>query len=82
MSLTPAEKSALDALFIPGGRSLDEILTALSIDPAGYRESMAAQREYVEFILAVAIEDLYLTDGLTGQHEVIHIARKYWPAAA
>ena len=82
MSLTAAELSALDALFIPGSRSLDEILTALGVDPSGYAESMGAQREFAEYILAVAIEDLYLAGALNASAEVVHIARKYWPAAA
>lgn len=82
MSLTPAEKSALDALFKPEEPTLADRLHTYGISVDAYREAINAEREYVEYILAVAIEDLFLADSLDGNAEVVHIARKYWPAVS
>lgn len=79
MSLTAAEKSALDALFAPDERTLGEALTDLGISPAGFQESIDAQREFPEYLLAAAIQDLWIADSLADGQEVVHIARKYWP---
>ena len=81
MSLTPAEKSALDALFKPEEPTLADRLHAYGISADAYREAINAEREYVEFILAIAIEDLFLADSLDNNAEVVQIARKYWPVA-
>lgn len=82
MSLTPAEKSALDALLVPDSGTLDDALTDLGIDPSIYQESIDAQREFPEYLLAVAIQDLWIADSLSDGQEVVNIARKYWPLAA
>lgn len=79
MSLTPAEKSALDALLTPDSGTLGDALTDLGIDPSSYQESIDAQREFPEYLLAVAIQDLWIADSLSDGQEVVNIARKYWP---
>lgn len=59
--------------------SLAEALTALDINPADYEESLAAERDFSEFILAKAVTDLYIAGSLHTGQEVVRIARRYWP---
>lgn len=62
--------------------TLADRLTALGISSEAYRESIDAQREFPEYLLAAAIQDLWIADSLEHGQEVVHVARKYWPAAA
>lgn len=83
MSLTPAEEAALDALLTePDDPSMEDSLTALGISHSDYWEAVDAKREFAEYILAAAIQDLYIAGSLTDHQEVVHIARKYWPLKA
>lgn len=79
MSLTPAERAALDALNTPDSLTLDEVLTDLDVSPGDYWEAINAERDFPEYLLAVAIQDLYIADSLADGQEVINIARKFWP---
>lgn len=62
--------------------TLNEHLTALGVNPDHYWDSIEAKREFPEYLLAVAIQDLYIADSLAAGQEVVNIARKYWPAMA
>ena len=50
------------------------------LKPGGHIVAFGGTRTWHR--LAVAIEDLYLAGALNASAEVVHIARKYWPAAA
>ena len=82
MTLTAAEKAALDALFEPDNTTIYTALADLGVNPAGYIEAIDAQREFAEYLLAVAIQDLWIAGSLAHGQEVVNIARKYWPMPA
>jgi len=79
VTLTAAEKAALDALFEPDSGTVYTALADLGINPARYIEAIDAQREFAEYLLVVAIQDLWIAGSLAHGQEVVSIARKYWP---
>lgn len=87
MSITPAEMAALDSMAdaVASPRPIIPLLTdrliELRIDPEGYKESISAERDFVDYIAALAIQDLHRAGVLTRGPEVVAVAQQFWPLA-
>lgn len=62
--------------------SLPGALTALGISPKIFKEALDAEREFSEYLLSLALMDLYEAGELHSGRKVVVIARGYWPLPA
>lgn len=57
----------------------EDVLTALGIDIVEWGEAFDAERDFPEYLLAVAVQDLYIAGALHSGQEVVNIATRWWP---
>lgn len=80
MTLTADEAAALTAFNTPTPPTIYEILDDLGIDTVDYRLAHDAELQFSDFLVAVALEDLYLAGVLREGQEVVNIAQQFWPS--
>lgn len=54
-------------------------LTALDINITEWGEAFDANRDFSEYLLAAAIQDLYIAGALHSGQETVNIAARWWP---